>query len=166
MLLALDWAKAFDSISPEALSVSLKRFGCPSKFVDMVSSIYKDRKFVVTDFAVESGEHTQTYGICQGCPLSPFLFTIIMTTLLSDAHKCLQNQIGEAVREHVISELVYADDTLLVGSNPGTVETLMQCVEKCGEHYGLKLNWQKVEMLRVRSNAVVKNSSGMAITCK
>eukprot|EP00959_Pyramimonas_sp_CCMP1952_P466226 9489631-Pyramimonas_sp.AAC.1 len=28
-LLALDWAKAFDSISPEALSVSLKRFGCP-----------------------------------------------------------------------------------------------------------------------------------------
>eukprot|EP00959_Pyramimonas_sp_CCMP1952_P206762 4324258-Pyramimonas_sp.AAC.1 len=42
----------------------------------------------------------------------------------------------------------------------------MQCVEKCGEHYGLKLNWQNVEMLRVRSNAVVKNSSGMAITCK
>eukprot|EP00959_Pyramimonas_sp_CCMP1952_P306210 6408546-Pyramimonas_sp.AAC.1 len=34
-LLALDWAKAFDSVSPAAMETSLRRFGCPAKLVDM-----------------------------------------------------------------------------------------------------------------------------------
>eukprot|EP00959_Pyramimonas_sp_CCMP1952_P185607 3880685-Pyramimonas_sp.AAC.1 len=43
MLLALDWAKAFDSVAPDALVTSLKRFGCPNEFVDMVKSICNAR---------------------------------------------------------------------------------------------------------------------------
>ena len=36
VLLGLGWAKAFDSISPEALLAALTRFGLPSKFVGVV----------------------------------------------------------------------------------------------------------------------------------
>ena len=36
ILLALDWAKAFDSVSPDALSRALVRFGLPQGFVDTV----------------------------------------------------------------------------------------------------------------------------------
>ena len=42
--LALDWAKAFDSICPEAMTRALLRFGCPPKMVNMATEIYKQRK--------------------------------------------------------------------------------------------------------------------------
>ena len=36
ILLALDWAKAFDSIAPEGLYIALSRFGIPLEFIEMV----------------------------------------------------------------------------------------------------------------------------------
>ena len=78
-LLALDWAKAFDSISPEALCKALHRFGIPNDFIDIIASIYHGRKFVVRDSGITSEKHDQFFGISQGCPLSPFLFIILMT---------------------------------------------------------------------------------------
>ena len=48
-LLALDWAKAFDSINPEAMMGSLRKFGIPDPVIDMVLSIYTDRIFRVRE---------------------------------------------------------------------------------------------------------------------
>ena len=92
----LDWAKAFDSISPEALVRALKRFGCPDKLVNVISSIYENRTFVVRDNGNSSNPKTQHYGICQGCPLSPFLFIIVMTGSLHDAKEDFENMYGIA----------------------------------------------------------------------
>ena len=38
VLLALDWAMAFDSVSPESLAVLLTRFGTPAEFVSALST--------------------------------------------------------------------------------------------------------------------------------
>ena len=48
-LLALDWAKAFDSISPYHLCKALERFGLPDEMIIMIRVIYSNRKFVVKD---------------------------------------------------------------------------------------------------------------------
>ena len=56
-LLALDWAKAFDSISSDALLNALSRFGIPDHVVEIIKSIYTDRKFVVHDCGNESSPH-------------------------------------------------------------------------------------------------------------
>ena len=42
-MLALDWAKAFDSLSPPGLLECLKRFGVPRKFIDITAAIYENR---------------------------------------------------------------------------------------------------------------------------
>ena len=49
IMLALDWAKAFDSISPDALCKSLERFGVPPQFLKITQAIYANRCFYVTD---------------------------------------------------------------------------------------------------------------------
>ena len=54
IMLALHWAKAFDSISPAALRVSLKRFGLPDKLLNIVAAIYADRCFTVRDCGKDS----------------------------------------------------------------------------------------------------------------
>ena len=39
LMIALDWAKAFDSISPDRLMDSSRRFWIPEQFIKMISGI-------------------------------------------------------------------------------------------------------------------------------
>ena len=84
-LLALDWAKAFDSVSLDSLIEALRRFRIPADFQRMVVSIYSDQQFFVKEGGGVSEMHEQRSGISQGCPLSPLLFVIVMTVLMNDA---------------------------------------------------------------------------------
>ena len=63
LFLALDWAKAFDSISPSSLLKALARFGLPPGYVDMIGAIYSSRKFFVHECGSTSGVHAQHFGI-------------------------------------------------------------------------------------------------------
>ena len=72
ILLALDWAKAFDSVMPDALLEALRRFGLPPEVLGAVRAIYSDRSFAVKDCGLTSTSREQRAGICQGCPLSFF----------------------------------------------------------------------------------------------
>ena len=74
ILLALEWAKAFDSVMPEALARFLTRFGMPQHFVSVIEAIYSHRRFVVREGESTSDWHPQAAGIPQGCPLSPVFF--------------------------------------------------------------------------------------------
>ena len=87
IILALDWAKAFDSISPDALCMALKRFGINSKPIAIIRDIYSKRIFRVRWNNDSSNFHPQHFGISQGCPLSPFLFSILMTVLIHDCRQ-------------------------------------------------------------------------------
>eukprot|EP00959_Pyramimonas_sp_CCMP1952_P128058 2678495-Pyramimonas_sp.AAC.1 len=60
-----------------------------------------------------------------------------MATLLRDAYRELRRRRGEEVVNGVARDLVYADDALLIGSNPEVIQDFMRCVESCGAHYGL-----------------------------
>ena len=49
IFLALDWAKAFDSVAPECLSKPLLRFGIPGSIAEGIHAIYSDRSLYVAD---------------------------------------------------------------------------------------------------------------------
>ena len=94
MLLALDWAKAFDSVSPEALCESLRRFGVPPALIQMVRAIYMERLFYVQDHGAGSEVRTQSFGIAQSCPLLPFFFVMMTTVLMHDATRGVEAKVG------------------------------------------------------------------------
>lgn len=161
IMLALDWAKAFDSISPDALLRALRRFGIPSPYVDMVQAIYTDRTFVVKDAGRVSDQHPQHFGISQGCPLSPFLFVIVMTVLMTDAKVKLREELGvELATDLIANELLYADDTLIVDVSNEAVTQYMECIASAGAEYGLSFNWSKLEALPVRCDAAISTPAG------
>ena len=60
----------------------------------MARAIYADRSYQVRDSGRVSDVHAQRFGILQGCPLSPFLFSILMTVLIRDAKEKLHAQFG------------------------------------------------------------------------
>ena len=93
-VLILDWVKVFDSISPASLYSALARFGIPQPMIEMIKSIYTGRHFIVRDGNCSSSMKVQHFGISQGCPLSPFLFVIMMSILVEDARHILKQQFG------------------------------------------------------------------------
>ena len=162
-LLALDWAKAFDSIMPHSMIHALKRFGIPDDFLHMVNAIYSSRSFFVRDTNIDSTTKSQCAGISQGCPLSPVLFVMVMSVLISDARQDLVDQIGDDAR--LVSEILYADDTLIVDEHGDLAGIYMQCILKQGEHYGLSFNWDKISMICIGCNPIIAKPCGSNIEC-
>ena len=120
-MVALDWKKAFDSINVESLLLALKRFGIPPKLVRIIQHVYSDRRFRVVGDASPSAERLQRSGISQGCPLSPFLFVILMSVVIQDSFDLLNKEDRERYSDGALDAVLYADDTLLLGSDSGSL---------------------------------------------
>ena len=131
MYTALDWAKDFDSIQPAAMLQGLRRFGLPEKIIKVVAAIYKERRFFVQGAGATSGIKAQMSGISQGCPLSPYLFVIVMSVLMHDARNLMQEGSAQLADGVICHELVYADDTLLIdvaGQRSTNMHNVLQSV--------------------------------------
>ena len=126
---------------------AMRRFGLTEHALKVISATYSDRRFQVRDCGVLSDARRQRAGISQGCPLSPFLFVMIMTVLRTDAAAQLNIQDQERLRAGTLAELLYADDTLLLGADAGSVERFMSAVSAAGATYGLELHWGKLQLL-------------------
>ena len=85
--------------------------------------------------------------ICQGCPLSPFLFGILMTVLITDAKKILESSDVRLSTKMLVHETLYADDTLIIDAAVDAVEQYMRCVQRAGSVYGLTFEWKKIELV-------------------
>ena len=81
----LDWAKAFDSVTFSSIQSSLEYMGVPPPFRAAVASLYQNPTFTVRESKHHSDVYTQTRGLRQGCPLSPYLFGFVLTHLFESA---------------------------------------------------------------------------------
>jgi len=163
-VLALDWAKAFDSLDPEAMLDALRRFGLPSKILNLVRAIYTDRRFKVQDSSHLSSERAQNSGISHGCPLSPFLFVMVMTVVLEDAVRELSADDQQLRLSGLLSELLYADDTLILSVSAKPLERYLAAISTVGRRYGLVLHWGKLQLLAIRGHDVVRRPDGSKIS--
>ena len=83
----LDWETTFDSLSHHALFRILERMRFPRQIIDQIKAIYKGPFFKVLDPNGNSDTHHQHQGIRQGCTISPYLFNLVMHTLIHDTNR-------------------------------------------------------------------------------
>ena len=162
-LLALDWKKAFDSINVDALVIALRRFGLPPKVLRVIEHIYADRFFAVCDGGNSSSRRLQRSGISQGCPLSPFLFVMLMTVVMDDAKHCMSDGTQAAFNSGSLGVVLYADDTLLIGVSEGCVQEYLDTVAAVGKRFGLDLHHSKFQLLSVNGEYNLKTPVGEPI---
>ena len=84
---------------------ALRRIGIPPHFCDVLRSIYTGRLFEVRECGQVSERKRQDSGICQGCPLSPFLFILVMTVLMHDARNLLSASSQDALRKGLLADI-------------------------------------------------------------
>ena len=140
----LDWEKAFDSVPHQKLIESLALFGIPGPYLSIIASLYFYPQFQVKVGPQASTWHTQKCGIRQGCPLSPYLFTILMDVLFHEVSKALPAEFhGRTPLGFPHNHLLYADDTLLVSRSASQLTLFLQTLQLKAAEYGLTLNLQK-----------------------
>ena len=145
---------------------ALKRFGVPKPFLQLIGAIYDERFFILKDPGGNSSQRRQRAGIAQGCPLSPYLFILVQTVLLSDVDDILSSRNEQWPDEppHVIcSDILYADDTVLLSSNPNKLQMHLDILVEEGAKYGLELNWDKTVVINIHSEADLMQPSGNKI---
>ena len=75
-----------------------------------------------------------------------------MTVLMEDVHDEVGNKRwSKAATELGDTKLLYADDTMLIGSDSKALQCLLQTIEKHSTRYGLRLNKGKCEMIAVNN---------------
>ncbi|KAL6086036.1 hypothetical protein STEG23_028644 [Scotinomys teguina] len=143
MIISLDAEKAFDKIQHPFMMKALERVGIQGTFLNIIKAIYSKP----TANIKLNGEKLKAIplksGTRQGCPLSPYLFNIVLEVLARAIrqHKEIKGiQIG---KEEVKISLL-ADDMIVYLSDPqNSTKELLQLINTFSNVAGYKVNSKK-----------------------
>ena len=89
-----------------------------------------------------------------------------MTIVMEDAVANLRSGNQQFIKNHRLKALLYADDTLLLGACPASVERFLAAVEVSGAAFSMQLHADKFQLLQVGSASPVRNTAGDIIEQK
>ena len=139
----------------------MRRLGLSEHFVSVVASLYKSPRFFVQDQYGKSEVKTQSSGIRQGCPLSPYLFLLVMTCVDFDVKfRCSAYVLKSRIPGVDFDAVYYADDTILFSTSPRGLNEILKHMEISSGHYGLKLNRAKCHTLNMHRDAHIHFGDG------
>ena len=105
----------------------MDRLGFSEHFLRVISSLYDSPTFFVQDQYGTSLTKSQLTGIRQGCPLSPYLFLLVMTCVDHDVQRlCSKNVTNSRIPGVEFDAVFYADDTILFSTKPRVLNELLK----------------------------------------
>ena len=145
-VLFLDWKQAFDKVNHQSLIIALRKLGVHPHYLEILQDLYSSPEFCTQGYSADKQRGKVHTGIRQGCPLSPYLFIMLMTVPFHDVDSKLratgtpQNtwSVGKP-----IYDLEYADDTALMALSLEQLESFLHAVQVEATLYGLELNTEK-----------------------
>ena len=124
----------------------LKEMGIPDYLTCLLRNLYARQ-----EATVRTGHGTTDWfqigkGIHQGCILSLCLFNLYAECITQNA-RLDEAQVGIKIAWRNISNLRYADDTILTAESKEELKSLLKKVKEESEKAGLKLNIQKTKIM-------------------
>jgi len=145
-VLAIDFAKAFDTLDHDHLWKTLRAMGCGEEFIDMIKTLYKGAESAVINDGTTSAYHPVSRSTRQGDPLSPILFAAALEPLLIRIKETIK---GVMTPGGVAKISCYADDLTLFIWGEDDLKKALQLLRKFAKTSGLEINLEKSELLEI-----------------
>ena len=142
----VDFAKAFDSVSREALLYKLWRMGVRGKLYNCLEYMYTNSKAKVKLLSKLSEEMDILAGTEQGHPMSPELFKCYIHELSEELNSCEDVNIPELAGRG-ISHLLWADDLVLMALDALSLQKLLGTLHRFCSEWGLSVNTSKTAVM-------------------
>lgn len=148
--LKIDLRKAYDYIRWDVLLITLQKFGISRKFIDWISMCITCPKFSIMVNGSAYGYIEGKRGIRHGCPLSPYLFLLVMEVFNSLMLR--QVQLGflslhPRCKDPVVTHLFFANDLLVfMKGNVQYARSLANTFTTFSNRTGLVVNNTKINI--------------------
>ena len=148
----IDLAKAFDRIEWRFIVSALARKGLPSHFINLVHACISSPMFSVIINGQSFAKFNSTRGIRQGCPLSPYLFVLVVNELSIMLQDALQanhlSDISLGPNCPPIHSLMFADDLIICGkAEVQEANAILNILDHFCHESGQTPNWSKSGIL-------------------
>ena len=144
---SLDAQKAFDKVEFAFLFYTLRKFGFGRSFMQWLKLVYTDPMATVLTNGIMSPSFSLGRGTRQGSPLSPLIFALFLEPLAIALRDCKHIQ-GVNIGQEEQKLFLYADDILLISSNPDVaVQAMSSIIDSFSEISGYTINWTKSEAM-------------------
>ena len=144
ILLSVDYAKAFDTLSIKAIKKALSYFGFGDNFKTWIDILFSNRTCRVSNGGYISECFNMERGVRQGCPISPLLFILTLELLARDIRKN-KNIIGIKLAPNAspIKIKMYADDASFFLRDQMDYREVLSRIKLFSHFSGLCLNKNK-----------------------
>ncbi|XP_072386768.1 putative uncharacterized transposon-derived protein F52C9.6 isoform X1 [Diabrotica undecimpunctata] len=137
----------------------LHRANIDQKEIRIIQNLYWNQMAKVR---IDQDQYTDEFeirkGVRQGCILSPMLFNLNVENIFAEALE--DTELGIKVNGIPISNLRYADDTVIITDKLEDQQLLLDRVNSVGKKYGLKIN-----ILKTKYMVISRNSPEKPIIC-
>ena len=140
----IDFKQAYDSVPREMLWDHLSRCHMPQHFVSILKDLYHADVYTLLD-GDKTAKVQPTYGVKQGCPLSPLLFSLYLNDI---------DTLSEGVRGALtgtpnfrVTHMLYADDLALTANDHNELQTMLNKLRVYAQRKALTVNAQKSEVM-------------------
>jgi len=149
LLIFLDYSKAFDCVEWHLIDKALSMYGFKDNLRMLIGCIYNLNDSCIVNNGNISRYFKLSRGLRQGCPLSPYLF-ILIVELLANAIRKNKNITGITINNTTCKLNQYADDTFFTILNDAeSVKNIFDTIECFRLISGLALNKEKTEVLHI-----------------
>lgn len=172
----LDISKAYDSVDRPAMWKILKKFGLPSKIIDIIESLHVGQQGRI----IQNGQLSRPFniesGLRQGCILAPTLFLLYMEAITRRMKQQLPSNSGIKVNFRLdgnlfevqrlnaktkcqtveFHHLLYADDALLMSSSRNGLQKIVSAFEEAATDFGLQISIEKTKVMTQGCNSMPK----------
>lgn len=141
----VDFRKAFDSVPRDLLWQRLGEAGLGGEMLAALKSLYAEVRARVATLDGLTDPFDCSLGVKQGCPLSPLLFGLYIDRLEPLIAAC--NGAPPTLNGTPVPLLLYADDLLLISSNPAGLQRQLDSLHTFCTASELDVNLTKTQIV-------------------
>lgn len=160
----IDFEKAFDNVNHAKLINILKSIGIDGNDIKFIENLYWKQKAKIKINNILTEEVQIEKGVRQGCILSPCLFNLYSEVIFRNAFD--QLNLGIRINGKLIQNIRYADDTVLLATNPEDLQIMLQKLNNTLLEYGLRINTNKTKHMIVSKTPISETLTPLSLNNK